>query len=195
MKPWSKVSLDFGSFPEGRNTVVMIDSHSKYHVVEVINSTSFNILAPVLEKVFAIFGLPEEIKTDNGPPFQGTEFKEFLEHLGIRHRRITPQWPQANGEVERFMRSLNKVLRIAIVENANPETSLQQFLREYRGMPHCTTKCLPWSFMFQGLWQGTKSPRLGSSTIQPNQDPSQMCTKQRTCQSETTSSNPTDITK
>ncbi|XP_078509666.1 endogenous retrovirus group V member 2 Env polyprotein-like [Lissotriton helveticus] len=68
------------------------------------------------EKIFAMFGYPNEIRRDNGPPFQGHEFHEFLHHHGIRHRRITPQGPQANGEIEFFMRTNNKTIRIAVAE-------------------------------------------------------------------------------
>ena len=90
-KPWSKLNLDFGSFPGGRTTAVIVDSHSKYPIVEVTVSTAFSNVAPVLENTFALFGIPDEIKTDNGPPFQGAEFKELLTQLGIKHCRITPQ--------------------------------------------------------------------------------------------------------
>lgn len=37
--------------------------------------------------------------------------------MGIKHRKITPRHPQANGEVERFMKTLRKCIRAANVEN------------------------------------------------------------------------------
>lgn len=82
----------------------------------------------MLEKTFTLFGLPDMIRTDNGPPFQSSDFKEYLTRLGIRHHRVTPQWPQANGEAERFMRTLNKILCIAVAEQSDPESVLQNFL-------------------------------------------------------------------
>lgn len=148
--PWSWLSLDFGSFPDGRITAVVVDSYTKYPVVEVIPSTAFHHLQPMLERTFALFGLPQVIKTDNGPPFQGGEFKQFLNQIGVKHRRITPQWPQANGEVEQFMRTLNKTLRIAAAEQSDPERAIHRFLREYRGTPHSTTQRSPWSLMLAG---------------------------------------------
>ena len=80
---WTKVSLDFGSFPHGRVMMVITDSYTKYPVVEIISSTAFPRVMLALEKVFAMLGLPEEIKTDNGPPFQGQEFWENLASRGI----------------------------------------------------------------------------------------------------------------
>lgn len=64
-----------GSFPDGRHTVVIMDGHSKFPIVEVVPSTAFEMLKPVLSRVFALFGLPEVIRTDNGPPFQGAPFQ------------------------------------------------------------------------------------------------------------------------
>jgi len=37
--------------------------------------------------------------------------------LGIRHRRVTPLWPEANGEVENFMKPLKKVCATAQVDD------------------------------------------------------------------------------
>lgn len=142
-RPWDQVSLDFGSFADGRQTLVVVDSYSKYPLVEVMESTSFEAVKPVLTKMFAMFGLPGTIRTDNGPPFQEGAFEQFLRARGIHHRKITPQWPQANGEVERFMRTLNKALRVAITRQEELETALQEFLMAYRNTPHCTTKCAP----------------------------------------------------
>ena len=67
-----------------------MDSHTKYPVVEIISSTAFSTVKPVFEKIFAMLGLPDEIKTDNSLLFQGQELREFMASLGIRHRKITP---------------------------------------------------------------------------------------------------------
>lgn len=142
-RPWAQVSVDFGSFPDGRHTVVIVDSHSKFPVVEVVSSTAFETLKPILDKVFALFGLPEVLRKDNGPLFQGAPFKEYLTRLGVSHRKITPQWPQANGDVERLMRTLNKALRIGVARGEDLEECLQTFLWAYRNTPHYTTKCAP----------------------------------------------------
>ncbi|KAJ1129538.1 hypothetical protein NDU88_007906 [Pleurodeles waltl] len=130
--------------------LALIDGYSKYPIVKVIASTAFTQVGPAPERIFAMFDLPEEIKMDNAPPFQGNEFQDMLRCLGIQHRRITPLWPQANGEVERFMHTLNKALRIVVLETTDPELSLYRFLREYRGTPHCTTGQTPWSLMLAG---------------------------------------------
>ena len=68
-------------------------------------------------KIFAEFGVPETVCSDNGPPFNSKEFKEFAQRVGFSHHRVTPLWPRANGEVERFMRTLKKSIEAAKVEH------------------------------------------------------------------------------
>ena len=62
---------------------------------------------------------PVSITTDNGPQFISEEFRKFVEEERIEHRRVTPLWPQANGEVERQNRSLLKRIKIAQIEKRN----------------------------------------------------------------------------
>ena len=49
-------------------------------------------------------------RSDNGPPFNGHEFETFANHLGFKHTRKTPYWPKANGEAERLVKTLVKII-------------------------------------------------------------------------------------
>ncbi|KAJ1106160.1 hypothetical protein NDU88_003563 [Pleurodeles waltl] len=95
----------------------------------------------------ATHGLIAEIKTDIGPPFQSQELAGYFESAGVRHRRITLRWPQANGEVERFMRRLNKVIRIPHASGQPSEYAVYSFLRNYRQTPPIPQRVEP-----QGMW-------------------------------------------
>jgi putative transposase len=44
--------------------------------------------------------------SDNGPQFIARDFKEFIRLLGITHVRTSPYYPQSNGKIERWHRSL-----------------------------------------------------------------------------------------
>ena len=70
-----------------------------------------------LEKIFTTHGSPVTLTSDNGPQFVSSEFAEFMKREGVFHRRVTPLYPAANGEVERQNRSLLKRLKIAQAEN------------------------------------------------------------------------------
>ena len=66
--------------------------------------------------MFATHGLPWTVTSDDGLHFVAEIFESFLQENGIEHRKITPLWPQANGEIERQNRSLLKRMQIARME-------------------------------------------------------------------------------
>ena len=98
-----------------------------------------------------MFGTSETVKTDNGPPFNGCrcKFADFAKHLGFKHQKITPLWPQANGLNERFMQSITKSITAAIAEGKPWRPELDALLRSYRATPHTTTKIAPAALMFR----------------------------------------------
>ena len=58
-KPWNNLSMDFQSFPDSRLTAVLLDSHSKFPVVKIIESMAFKHVKKVLETTFALLGCPK----------------------------------------------------------------------------------------------------------------------------------------
>ena len=108
--PWDIVSIDFyGPVKCGKYLMVLNCECSRYPLVKVISSTSADAIIPLLTEIFAMFGIPEVLKSDNGPPFNSFKFAEFARHLGFKHRKISPLWPMANGMCE--LMNLGKELR------------------------------------------------------------------------------------
>ena len=141
--PWEQVSIDFCEV-SGHYLLVVIDDFSRFPEVEVVHSTSAKTVIPKLDRIFAAYGIPKVVKTDNGPLFNGYDFTQFSKYLGFKHRKVTPLWPEANGEVERFMRTLGKMLRTT----KDWKQNMYQFLRNYRATPHCTTGIAPATVLF-----------------------------------------------
>jgi transposase InsO family protein len=78
----------YGPYPNGQHIIVVMDEYSRYPVVETLTTVSTKTVIPLLDKIFSIFGRPSVLKTDNGPPFNGNEFRQFAEHMGFKHRLI-----------------------------------------------------------------------------------------------------------
>jgi len=52
------------------------------------------------------------IISDNGPQFVARDFKEFIWLSGITHVRTSPFYPQSNGKLERFHKTIkNECIR------------------------------------------------------------------------------------
>ena len=116
--PWKNVSLDFlGPIPTGEYLLEVMDDYSSFPEVEKVTSIAAPTVNPKLDSIFARQGIPELAKSDISPPFNGTDFEKLSRHLGFYHRKITPIWQQANGEVERFIAPLMKAIRATHIEH------------------------------------------------------------------------------
>ncbi len=164
--PWSEVSMDFAELPNSEYLLIITDDYSKYPVVETVKSTSANTVIPKVDKVFSEFGIPDVVKTDNGPPFNSSAFKSFAQTLGFQHRKITPRWPRANGEVERFVRTVKKVIKTANLEGKSWKQEMYRFLRNFRATPHTTTRVPPATALFNRAIK-TKLPEFNEGQQEP----------------------------
>lgn len=61
------------------------------------------------------------IISDNGPQFIAKDFKEFIRQAGMTHVRTSPYYPQSNGKIERW----HKTLKADALRPASP-SSLDQ---------------------------------------------------------------------
>ena len=83
-KPWKRVHLDFAGPFMGRMYLIAVDAHSKWP--EVIEMTSTTAQKTITElRIFAAYGLPEQVVTDNGPQFVADKFATFMKMNGIKH--------------------------------------------------------------------------------------------------------------
>jgi putative transposase len=51
-------------------------------------------------------GVTPRIISDNGPQFVAKDFKEFIRICGMTHVKTSPYYPQSNGKIERFHRTI-----------------------------------------------------------------------------------------
>jgi transposase InsO family protein len=114
----------------------LADAYSRYLLsCRAQTSTHLQGVRKALVEAFRRYGLPQAIRTDNGPPFVGhgqtelTSLGVWWIQLGIRHQRIERRRPDQNGRHERMHRTLK-------AETARPPksclTEQQQRFDEFR---------------------------------------------------------------
>jgi len=132
-RQWVYISCDFvGPLKTGEYLLVVYDYYSRWIEVGIVTSTSFKATVTVLESLYARYGLPVTLKTDNGPPFNSQNFKDWCESLNVEHITSPPRWPQANGGVERHNQTLLKALKIAVWEKNDWRGELRRRMEAYR---------------------------------------------------------------
>ena len=106
--PWRKLGIDYFNF-YGNSYVLICDYFSKFPFLYRAK-TSFWSLRDRLIDLFSIEGYPDEIVSDNGPPFQSKEFAKFLSGLGIKHTTSSPGYPCSNGFIEQHIQTVKNML-------------------------------------------------------------------------------------
>lgn len=137
--PWQRIHIDYAGPFKDSMFLVVVDAHSKWPEVIPMKSTTSSKTIEVLRDMFATFGIPEQLVSDNGPQFVSEEFQTFLKLNGIRHITSAPYHPATNGQAERSVQTFKRALK-AMEEGSQPiKEKLAKFLIAYRNTPHCTT--------------------------------------------------------
>jgi len=110
--------------------VTGIDDHSRYCVIAraVMRATARPVCRAFIEAM-AVYGVPEEVLTDNGTVFTGrfikprpaeVLFERICRENGITARRTRPRSPTTTGKIER----LHQSLQLELLDVHGPFTSL-----------------------------------------------------------------------
>ena len=60
--------------------------------------------------------------------FNGNVWKTIMQENGVRHRKITPLWPQANAQAEAFNTPLTKAIITASISGTSWREEMRKFL-------------------------------------------------------------------
>jgi len=107
--PWIRLHIDFAEVKQ-QKFLLIVDSFTKWLEIYPMNSTAATPVIENLYEVFARYGLPKTIVSDNGPPFQSDEFATFMKKNGIQHKFSSPYHPNSNGQVERYVQTFKNAL-------------------------------------------------------------------------------------
>ncbi len=98
-EPWHRIHVDYADY-DGQYPLVVADAHSKWiNAYTTRTMTSTNTIER-LRSCFATHGLPHVLVSDNGPCFASSEFAEFAQRNGIRHKLVSPYHQASNGLAE-----------------------------------------------------------------------------------------------
>ncbi|CAK1597525.1 unnamed protein product [Parnassius mnemosyne] len=118
LHPIPKVDIPFhtlhadhlGPFPRSKrgNTyiLVMVDGFTKYVNLSPVRSTKTKESIKAFKTLFSYFGAPSRLITDRGTSFTSKKFKTFVQSIGAKHILNSVATPRANGQVERYNRTI-----------------------------------------------------------------------------------------
>ena len=119
----------------GYTVLVLIDAHSK--CVEAVCTPGATSVV-IDRTIFARFGIPKTIVSDNGTCLVSTEFEEFLARNGIKHLTSAPYHLSSNVLAERAVHVIKQGLKKNT--RGSMKSLLAQVLFRYGITPQTTTQ-------------------------------------------------------
>ena len=115
--------------------------------VEIVNSANAPATIEHLRMIFARFGLPEVMVTDNETCFTSSQFQEFAQRNNIRHVRTALYHPSSkfNGLAKRAVQTFKLGIKKQLTGTL--QTKLSCFLFLCRLTPNATTGVAPAELM------------------------------------------------
>jgi len=166
-RPLDDVAIDIlGPLPKTTRgnlyIVVIMDRYSKLCRLESLS----NVRASTLAKAFVeswvfTYGPPRTLLSDNGKQFISKLFQDTCRVFGIANKYTTTYHPQANGQVERFNRTLASMLRNYVADDqAHWDEYLPAMAYAYNRCVHRATNTTPFELILT-----RPPPALGTAAI------------------------------
>jgi putative transposase len=86
----------------------ILDGYSRFIVHwEIRETMKEDEVETIIQRARELYlGERPRIISDNGPQFVARDFKEFIRICGMTHVRTSPYYPQSNGKIERWFKTL-----------------------------------------------------------------------------------------
>ncbi|KFM70285.1 hypothetical protein X975_01154, partial [Stegodyphus mimosarum] len=117
--------------PASLREEIMKKLHVSHKELKLLKSITAQTVITVMKSIFATHGIPEELITDGGPPYNSEALRKFLEEWGVMHNITSQHFAGANGLVERSVQTLKKSLNKVAEEGKD----LYIVLLDYRIQP------------------------------------------------------------
>lgn len=96
---------------EGKHYLAVVDYLTKWPVVKQLSVVQSDSIIHALGEVFAEFGIPRRLISDNGPQLTSRKFSEFLRSKGVVHATSSPLHASGNGQAERCIGTLKSMMK------------------------------------------------------------------------------------
>ena len=153
--PWQMIGTDLFEIT-GEHYLLVVDYFSRYPEIARLSSTTSATVIKSLQSIFARHGIPEVVRSDNGPQYSSQEFQTFAKSYGFQLITSSPRYAQSNGQAERMVKTVKQMLK----QSTHPYLALLN----YRATP------LPWckrspAELLMGRRIRTRVPRLKEQLV------------------------------
>ena len=145
--PWQQVGVDLIDYSkheyDGYNWILTAIDLFKKAYAEPLENKEGRTVSEAMQRILNKMPfLPTSVRSDNGSEFISKEFKKLLKDNNIKQILSLPHKPQSNGNIERFNRTLKRLLQqyMTFEDNQDWISILQQLIDNYNETVSDTTK-------------------------------------------------------
>lgn len=115
--PFEHIHVDFsGPIDKSHRLAVVVDRLTSFTIfwASQTNATAATLAQEVVQEVIRIFGLPRRLTSDNDVLLTSKFWRGIMQKCGVAHLTTTVHRPEANGKVERRMRTIKEGLTTSL---------------------------------------------------------------------------------
>lgn len=118
-RPWQFIAADLIEF-QGKEYLVTTDYYSNFFEVDKLGSQTSKEVIGKLKCHMARHGIPDKLRSDNGPQFSSQEFMKFSEQYEFDHVTSSPAHPQSNGKAENSVKTAKGIMLKSLEAGTDP---------------------------------------------------------------------------
>ena len=124
---WERLHMDCGYVKNQGKILVIVDARSGWREAFTMGNRTSESVKVYLGQIFARFGIPKTLVSDNGPELVSGDLKQWRESLGIKKMESPVYHPRANGLAERSDQTKKRALQAC---SPNINVSFGAFLQK-----------------------------------------------------------------
>ena len=146
--PFEQVATDFCKVGS-HSYLIYVDRYSGWIEIAKLTDQTLRSLKRNCLRWFAMFGVPEEIASDGGPPYKSEGFAELLKTWGIKPRHSSAYYPQSNGRAEVAVKTAKRILMNNVDASGEVDNDkVTRALLAHRNTPNRDQKLSPSELLY-----------------------------------------------
>ena len=100
--------------------LLVVDYYSRYWEIMKLFEINSSTVIKKLKNMFSRVGIPDILRSDNGPQFSSQEFKKLAQSWSFQHITSSPYHPKSNGLAKRYVQTIKNLLERCRLSNIDP---------------------------------------------------------------------------
>ena len=110
--PWVKLGVDIFE-RHSHHYLLVADYFSKFPILKKLSNQTSGHVINLLKTIFAEYGIPAVVYTDQGTQFASEEFRAFAVQYRFQVQHSSPRYPQSNCFIEAMVKTAKNIMQKA----------------------------------------------------------------------------------